>query len=70
MMIDENPYDEKIIDRVTADAMKQIKRKWYKERCRILKTRIKKAEENENHEGWVKLLEELQRLQREEKKSL
>ena len=70
MMIDENPYDEKVIDRVTADAMKQVKRKWYKERCRILKTRIKKAEENENHEGWVKLLEELQRLQREEKKSL
>jgi DNA primase len=70
MMIDENPYDEKVIDRVTADAMKQIKRKWHKEKCRILKTRIKKAEENENHEGWVKLLEELQRLQREEKKSL
>ncbi len=70
MMIDENPYDEKVIDRVTADAMKQVKRKWYKEKCRILKTRIKKAEENENHEGWVKLLEELQRLQREGKKSL
>lgn len=70
MMIDENPYDEKVIDRVTADAMKQVKRKWYKERCRVLKTKIKKAEENDNHELWEKLLEELQRLQKEEKTSL
>ena len=70
MMIDENPYDEKVIDRVTADAMKQVKRKWYKERCRVLKTKIKKAEETDNQELWAKLLEELQRLQREEKTSL
>jgi DNA primase len=70
MMIDENPYDEKVIDRVTADAMKQVKRKWYKERCRVLKTKIKKAEENDNHELWARLLEELQRLQKEEKTSL
>ena len=70
MMIDENPYNEKVIDRVTADAMKQVKRKWYKERCRVLKTKIKKAEENNNQELWARLLEELQRLQREEKTSL
>ncbi|MGZ6292086.1 MAG: DNA primase [Syntrophales bacterium] len=68
-MIDENPYDEKLIDRVTADAMKQIKRKWYRERYRVLKMRIKKAEENDNQELWAELLEELQRLQREEKTS-
>jgi DNA primase len=70
MMIDENPYDKKVIDRVTADAMKQVKRKWYKEKSRVLKTKIKKAEENDNHELWAKLLEELQRLQKEEKTSL
>jgi DNA primase len=70
MMIDDNPYDEKLIDRVTADAMKQIKRKWYKERCRVLKTKIKKAEENDNQELWARLLEELQTLQKEEKTSL
>jgi DNA primase len=69
-MIDENPYDEKLIDRVTADAMKQIKRKWYRERYRVMKMKIKKAEENDNQELWAKLLEELQRLQREEKTSL
>jgi hypothetical protein len=70
MMIEENPYDDKLIDRVTADAMKQVKRKWYKERCRVLKMKIKKAEENDNQELWVRLLEELQRLQRDEKTSL
>ncbi len=70
MMIDENPYGEKVVDRVTADAMKQVKRKWYKERYRALKAKIKKAEENDNQELWAKLLEELQRLQREEKTSL
>jgi DNA primase len=70
MMVDENPYDEKVIDRVTADAMKQVKRKWYRERCRVLKTKIKKAEESDNHELWAELLEELQRLQKEEKTSL
>ncbi|HUH66010.1 MAG TPA: DNA primase [Syntrophales bacterium] len=67
MMIDENPYDEKVIDRVTADAMRQIKRKWYKEKSRVLKTRIRKAEESGNQELWAKLLRELQILQKEEK---
>jgi DNA primase len=70
MMMDENPYDEKVIDRVVADAMKQVKRKWNKERYRVLKTKIKKAEENNDQELWASLLEELQRLQREEKTSL
>ena len=70
MMIEDNPYDEKVIDRVTEDAIKQVKRKWYKERCRILKAKIKKAEEKGNNELWVELLEELQRLQRAEKTTL
>ena len=55
---------------MTVDAMNQVKRKWYKERCRVLKTKIKEAEENDNHELWAKLLAELQSLQREEKASL
>ena len=69
MMIDD-PYDEKVVNRVTVDAMNQVKRKWYKERCRVLKTKIKEAEENDNHKLWAKLLEELQSLQREGKASL
>ncbi len=66
-MIDENPYDEGIIDRVITDTMKQIKRKWYKEKSGILKREIRKAEESGNHELCKKLLEEKERLLREEK---
>lgn len=66
-MIDENPYDEGIINRVIMDAMKQIKRKWYKEKSGILKTEIRKAEEIGNDELCKKLLEEKERLLREEK---
>jgi len=66
-MIDENPYDEGIIDRVIVDAMKQVKRKWYKEKSGILKTEIRKAEESGNDELLKKLSEEKERLLREEK---
>ncbi|HVO67598.1 MAG TPA: toprim domain-containing protein, partial [Syntrophales bacterium] len=66
-MIDENPYDEGIVNRVIMDAMKQIKRKWYKEKSGILKTAIRKAEESGNNELCKKLLEEKERLLREEK---
>jgi DNA primase len=66
-MIDENPYDEGIINRVIMDAMKQIKRKWYKEKSGILKIEIRKAEEIGNDELCKKLLEEKERLLREEK---
>jgi DNA primase len=66
-MIDENPYDEGIINRVITDAMKQIKRKWYKEKNGILKREIRKAEEIGNNELCKKLLEEKERLLREEK---
>jgi DNA primase len=66
-MIDENPYDEGIINRVVIDAMKQIKRKWYKEKSMILKREIRKAEEIGDNELCKKLLEEKERLLREEK---
>jgi DNA primase len=66
-MIDENPYDEGIINRVITDARKQIKRKWYKEKSGILKREIRKAEESGNNELCKKLLEEKERLLREEK---
>ena len=66
-MIDASPYDGGIINRVIVDAMKQIKRKWYKEKSGILKTEIRKAEESGNNELCKKLLEEKERLLREEK---
>jgi DNA primase len=66
-MINDNPYDEGIIDRIITDTLKQIKRKWYKEKRRMLTTEIKKADEGGNHELSNRLLVEKERLLREEK---
>ena len=66
-MINENPYNEGIIDRIITDTLKQIKRKWYKEKRRMLTTEIKKADEGGNHELSNRLLVEKERLLREEK---
>jgi DNA primase len=66
-MINENPYNEGIIDRIIADTLKQIKRKWYKEKRRMLTTEMKKADEGGNHELSNRLLVEKERLLREEK---
>jgi hypothetical protein len=61
------PCDEGIIDRIITDTLKQIKRKWYKEKRRMLTTEIKKADEGGNHELSNRLLVEKERLLREEK---
>lgn len=66
-MINENPYDEGIVERIILDAMKQIKRKWYKEKGMILTREIKKADESGNNELSNRLLAEKERLLREEK---
>lgn len=66
-MINENPYDEGIIDRIITDTLKQIKRKWYKDKRRMLTTEMKKADESGNHELSNRLLLEKERLLREEK---
>lgn len=66
-MINANPYDEGIIDRIIMDTLKQIKRKWYKEKRRMLTTEMKKADESGNHELSNRLLLEKERLLQEEK---
>jgi hypothetical protein len=47
--------------------MKQVKRKWYKEKGRILTREIKKADESGDNELSNRLLAEKERLLREEK---
>jgi DNA primase len=66
-MINENPYDEGMVDRIITDTLRQIKRMWYKEKGRMLTTEIKKADESGNHELSNRLLIEKERLLREEK---
>ena len=68
LMIDESPYDERVIDRLIADTIKQIKRKWYKEKHRILKMKLIKAEEANDRDLCIHLLTEKERLLREEQR--
>lgn len=64
-MVDEDPYDEKMADRILSDIIRQIKRKGYKEKGKDLKLKLSKAQEMNDHELYDSLLAEIQRLQRE-----
>jgi len=58
LVIDESPYNEKVIDQLIADTIKQIKRKWYKEKDRTLRTKLVKAEEANDWDQCIYLLRE------------
>ena len=67
LLVRESPYQEELMDRLINDTIRQIRHKWYKERHRILRQRIVKAEEAGNREMCDSLLQEKGRLLREEK---
>jgi len=68
LMIDKSPYDEMVIDQLIADTIKQIKRKWYKEKHRILRVKLVKAEEENDRDLCIHLLAEKESLLREERR--
>ncbi|MDI6777410.1 MAG: DNA primase [Syntrophales bacterium] len=68
LVADESPYNEKVIDQLIDDTIKQIKRKWYKEKLRTLETKLTKAEEVNNGELCGCLLEEITRRKSEEQR--
>jgi hypothetical protein len=59
--------EEKILDRLIADATRQIRRRWYKEKHKMLKKDIVKAQETGNADLCSRLLVEKERLLKEEK---
>ncbi|MBM4271079.1 MAG: DNA primase [Deltaproteobacteria bacterium] len=63
-MIDGSLYDEEIVDRVVKDALKQMRRKWYKEKQNILTAKMRKAEESGDHELCNVLAREKEKLKR------
>jgi len=65
-MMDEAPYDEQMADCVLSDAIRQIKKKWYREKHKILKMKLVKAEERADQELCNSLLSEKEKLLREE----
>jgi len=67
LLMRESPYRSEWMDRLLADTIRKIRRKWYQERHRILKEKIVKAEEAGNRMLCEELLREKDRLHREEK---
>ena len=68
LLMGESPYPEELVDRLIADTLQKIRRKWYKERHRILKGKIVKAEEAGDRELCDSLLREKEGLFQEEKR--
>jgi DNA primase len=67
IMVDEPPYDDKMADKILNGAIRQIKRKWYKEKHRVLIMELVKAKEMGDRELEKNLLAEEERLRSEEK---
>lgn len=67
LMVNESPYDETVIDRVTTDAIKKIKQRWYRERRKDLQIELRKAENEGNTSLSDQLVLEQKRLILEEK---
>jgi DNA primase len=66
LLMRESPYQAEWMDRLIADTIRKIQRKWYKERHRMLKGKIVKAEESGDRMMCDVLLREKERLMREE----
>jgi DNA primase len=66
-VIDESSYDEKVLDRLLADTVKQIKRRWYREIKKILMIKMNKAQEAGDMNLCNELLNEKERLLKEER---
>ncbi|MBN1545789.1 MAG: DNA primase, partial [Syntrophaceae bacterium] len=67
LMVNESPYDETVIERVTTDAIKKIKQRWYKERRKDLQIELRKAENEGNMSLSDQLVLEQKKLILEEK---
>ncbi len=59
--------EEKILERLIVDTLRQIRRRWYKEKHKALKMYIVKAQETGDADMCSRLLVEKERLLREEK---
>ncbi len=69
MMVEKQPLDEGIIDRVFEDTLKKIRVKWYKNRHKILKRELARAQEMGDKDLSARLLMEKGKLLKEEKGS-
>jgi DNA primase len=68
-MVDEVSFDEKMAERILTDTIRQIKRRAYGEKHKVLRVKLAKAQEMGDHELCNSLMSEIQRL-RSEKEAL
>jgi len=66
-MIETLPPDEKFLEKVLTDNIKQVKRKWFKEQHRQIKIKLSQAQENGNEEAIKMLLQEKENILTKEK---
>jgi len=66
IMEKEAPLEEQVIDQMFADAIRQLKKRWYRDRHKELKLKLGKAERAGDDEMCHSLLTEIQRLSSEE----
>ncbi|MDI6742717.1 MAG: DNA primase [Smithella sp.] len=66
-MIKELPAADVMLEKIFADNVKQIKRKWYREQHRQIKIKLSKAQENGNEDLMNQLLHEKQKVMIREK---
>ena len=69
MMVEEQPFDEGVIDRVFDDTLKKIRVTWYKNRHKIIKRELARAQEMGDKDLSARLLMEKGKLLKEEKGS-
>ncbi len=67
LLIEPNPFDEEIVNRVLADAVKKLRDNWYKGRRKSLQRELMKAQEMGDAELKSSLLLETERVLQEEK---
>jgi DNA primase len=67
LMMQALPADDLMLEKLLADYVRQIKKKWYKEQHRQIKLRLSKAQENGNEDMINKLIHEKENIWMKEK---
>jgi len=67
LLIQESPFSKESLGPLSSDMIRQVKRRWYKERHKSLTERLSAAQSSGDSDLGRKLLMEKERLMREEK---
>jgi len=68
LMVEPNPFDPEVVDKVLTDAIKNLRDKWYRGRRKTLQRELIKAQEMDDQGLKDRLLLEKERLLKEEKR--